>query len=404
MKTNRRILVDNATLSGVERITGVSQTANLNNIDNDILCLEKLVTAILFSDSLLGVDDYKAEYRSSRLQRFSFVDFLKLGDQAYSDLASESAAFARSMSFNFQGSKPAGDVVSFFEALRISPQLRWDIFVSSEYLTLSYLVGDAKHTNYERSIDSAFRNEVVDGQMVGASNRSKISVTDRPDIQDVKDLVKALSSANPHFAGSDGKSALERIIFGYGWTAERSHFYNAVAQIYGADAYLSPLRDAFCESCCRLDYPGQIQSLIESLKSKANEALISILEPSGRAKFVMRLPFFTAYLISNTENASQCIDLALSMRNKQEFRDCRSIFHNLDHISTTERVQEVNGVLKYLSESCSNLMKNYSVATGNGTPFSISVGLTGVTFGVKLGGLLRSYKNRAFSRVFRNIA
>ena len=49
MNTNRRILIDNATLSGVERITGASRTLNLNNIDNDILCLEKLVTAILFS-------------------------------------------------------------------------------------------------------------------------------------------------------------------------------------------------------------------------------------------------------------------------------------------------------------------------------------------------------------------
>ncbi len=36
MSTNRRILIDNATLSGVERITGVSRTLNLNNIENDL--------------------------------------------------------------------------------------------------------------------------------------------------------------------------------------------------------------------------------------------------------------------------------------------------------------------------------------------------------------------------------
>lgn len=404
MSTYRRILVDNATLSGVERIAGISQTANLNYVDNDILCLEKLITAILFSDALIGVDDYKSEFRSNRLKRFSFIDFLKLEESQYQIFASEAAAFAKSMSFRFEGSKPSGDVLSFFEALRISPQLRWDIFVSSEYLTLSYLVEDTKHTTYERSIDSVFRNEDVDRKMVDEDYAPTISVDNRSDINDIKDLVEALRSANPQYAGTDGKSALARIVFGYGWTAERSHFYNAVAQIHNADAYLSPLRDAFCESCCRLDYPGQIPSLIEALKSKSTETIHSILEPSGRARFAMRLPFFTAYLITMADSPLQCIELALSMRSRQEFQDCRTIFHNLDHVSSAERVQEINGILKYLSQSCFNLMKKYAVSTANGSPFSISVGLTGFSIETKLSGLFRSYKNRAFSRVFRNIA
>src|SRR5580704_2689200 len=139
MATNRLILVDNATLSGVERLTGESQTKNLNNIDNDILCLEKLITAILFSDAIIGVDDYKDRFRSQRLKKFDFINFLNIEAQAYNALARDAADFARSMVFSFDGSKPAGDVVSFFESLRIAPQLRWDIFVSSEYLTLSFL-------------------------------------------------------------------------------------------------------------------------------------------------------------------------------------------------------------------------------------------------------------------------
>ncbi|NTH81487.1 hypothetical protein G6K97_30545, partial [Agrobacterium rhizogenes] len=126
MSANRRILIDNATLSGVERITGISQTLNLNNIDNDILCLEKLVTAILFSDELIGVDDYKDQFRSTRLKNFEFVGFSKIDQPTYAALTTEAAAFARSMAFSFEGSKPAGDVVSFFDALRIDPQLRWD--------------------------------------------------------------------------------------------------------------------------------------------------------------------------------------------------------------------------------------------------------------------------------------
>ena len=85
MSTKRRILIDNATLSGVERITGISKTLNLNNISNDILCLEKLVTSILFSDELIGVDDYKDEFRSGRLKNFDFIKFSKIDESTYRD-------------------------------------------------------------------------------------------------------------------------------------------------------------------------------------------------------------------------------------------------------------------------------------------------------------------------------
>lgn len=408
MGTNRRILVDNSTLSGVERIAGVSQTLNLNNTDNDILCLEKLVTAILFSDSLIGIDDYKDEYRSGRLKNFDFIDFFKIDDSSYSRLAEEAGAFARSMAFSFEGSKPAGDVVSFFEALRIDPQLRWDVWVSSEYLTLSFLVEDTKNPAYETSIDSVFRTEEVDRKLVatGTDHRPAFGVAGRPDVADVRDFVHALSSANPQYKGTDGKSALDRVLFGYGWAAERSHFYNAVAYRENADVYLAPLRDAFCESCCRIDHPSQANGLLETLKNKSQETLVSILEPSGRAKFAIRLPFFTAYLISKTDNPRQCIDLALSMRSASEFRDCRTIFQNLNHLSTAEKVQEINGILKFLDQSCTNLMKKYAVSTSSGLQFSLSLGFSGVSLGadVKLDRLFRSYKNEPFARVFRNIA
>lgn len=312
------------------------------------------------------------------------------------------------MTFSFDGSKPAGDVVTFFESLQIDPQLRWNIFVSSEYLTLAFLVGDPKYARYESSIDSAFRGEVTDSGCVGAQteNGPQFAVAGHPDIKDVKDFVQALSQGNPQCAGTDGQSALDRIIFGYGWTAERSHFYNAVADITGADVMLAPLRDAFCESCLRIDYPAQAIGLVNTLKKSAQESLASILEPSGGVKFAMRLPFFTAYTISKTDNPSQCIDLALSMRNAPEFQNCRTIFHNLDHLSAADKRQELNGILKYLNQSCDSLMKKYAISTKNGVPFSLSLGFSGITFGIdlKLDSLFRSHKNKAFSRVFRNIA
>jgi hypothetical protein len=214
MTTNRRILVDNATLSGVERLIGESQTRNLNNIDNDILCFEKLITAILFSDSIIGVDDYKDSFKSQRLKKFDFIDFMNIERETYNTLARDAAEFARSMVFSFDGSKPAGDVVSFFEALRIDPQLRWDIFVSSEYLTLSLLVKDIRDTHYESAIDSVFRNEDTDSNaaLAGEAFSPSVSVEQRPELTDVKAVVQAFRSGNSNFSGQDYRSLLARPI------------------------------------------------------------------------------------------------------------------------------------------------------------------------------------------------
>jgi len=406
--TNRTILLDNATLSGVGRLTGESQTLNLNNTDNDILCFEKLITAILFSDSLIGVDDYKDKFAANRLKKFDFIKFLKIDADTYNSISRDAAEFAKGMVFSFDGSKPAGDVVSFFESLRLNPQLRWDVFVSSEYLTLSLLVANTKDIRYEEAVDSVFRNEITDSDKVLAGEKfsPSVSIDKRSDISDVKELVHAFASGNPRYKDGSYKSLLGRIIFGYGWTAERSYFYNAVAAMNGADAYLAPLRDAFCESCCRLESRSQVNGLLESLKSTTQQALVKIVDASGHAKFAMKLPFFTAYCISKVDNPKQCIELALRMRDSADFRDCRVILQNLAHLSTADKYQEVNEILTFLGQSCDSLMKKYSVNTEGGLPISFSLGVSGPSIGtsIKFGNLFRLYRNRPFARVFRNIA
>ena len=407
MTTNRLVLVDNATLSGVERLTGDSQILNLNYIENDILCLEKLITAILFSDSVISVDDYKDEFRSKRSRRFEFIKFLKMEPEKYKELSTNAADFAKSLVFSFDGSKPAGDVVSFFESLRIDPQLRWDIFVSSEYLTMSLLVQDTSSLRYETAIDSVFRNEKVnaDAVVAGGGHETNISYTGHPEISEIKDLVQAFASGNAYYTGPADRSLLQRLVFGYGWAAERTHFYNAVASMNGADAFLAPLRDAFCESCCRIESRSQINSLIENLKSKSQDTLARIVETSGRARFAMKLPFFTAYLISKTDTPKQCIEHALKLRNDPDFQDCRVILQNLAHLTEKDRYAEVNQILNLLERYCTSLMKRFAVSTPNGLSFSFSLGLAGPSIGVgKLEALFAPYRNRPFARLFRNIA
>lgn len=405
--TNRVALIDNATLSGVERLLGLSQTINLNNIDNDILCFEKLINAILFSDKLIGVDDYKDKFRSDRLRRFSFIEFEKIENDLYSQINTQAADFVRNLVFSFEGSKPAGDVVAFFEALRIHPQLRWNVFSSSEYLTLSYLVSDKRDTTHEAAIDSIFRNENTDADAasVAGAVSPTVSVDGNPDISDVKALVRQFASENPNYSG-EGNSALDRMVFGYGWAAERTFFYNAIAAANGADTYLAPLRDAFCESCLRLEARSQVDILLQRLKDNAQQSVAQIVEANGRASFALKSPFFASYLISKVDTPAQCVDLALSLRNQRDFRECRVILHNMMHLSQADKYRETNQIIGQLQHSFQAMLKNYGVATAQGVQVSVSLGFSGpsASAGVKLRELFPYYRNRWFARVFKNMA
>lgn len=408
LSTNQRAIVDNATLSGVERLLGISQIRNLRYVDNDIACLEKLLTAILFSDEIIGIDDYKDEYRANRLKKFAFIDFLEIDDKLYAEHSRKAAEFAHEMTFSIENAKPAGDVVSFFEALRLDPQLRWNVFVSSEYLTLTFLTASRWDKHHELVADTFFRSEETDAKLVGTATnfQPKLAISERSEIQDIKDLVQAFADENPNYVSEDGKSALTRASFGYGWAAERSFFYNSIAHTEGANAYLAPLRDAFCESCCRIDYPSQTVGLLKSLTENTQRALASILTPTGQAHIALRLPFFTSYLISQVDTPQQCIERALELRNMKDFQECRTIFHNLSFLSAQDQTAELNQILPYLDQSCTNLMKKYGISTNGGLQYSLSLGLTGPSIATegKLSQLFRAHKNRPFTRVFRNIA
>ena len=69
-------LIDNATLTAVQRILGMAQSRSRDSVDGDIAALENLVEAILFYDELVCIDDYKEEYREQRKQVFNFMTFM----------------------------------------------------------------------------------------------------------------------------------------------------------------------------------------------------------------------------------------------------------------------------------------------------------------------------------------
>jgi hypothetical protein len=400
-------LIDNATLSGVQRLMGHSQTLNLYNTDHDICCFEKFVSSLIFSDELLAVDDYKVEYRTSRVRSFPSVALVKPEPELYRNLAGEAADFAAQTAFAFEDSKPVGEALAFFETIKLRPQMRWSIFGSSEYLTLSYLVPNPRAGSYEGSMSAAFGNESGDREKTEQPHGAVPAlIVNGGQVQEVKDFVQAFAASNPNFSGSGSNDTLQKIVFGYGWVAERSYFYNALAEHLGAETVLSPLRDAFCETNYRLDYRRELNMIVQHLSENAQLAISSIVSNSGEAKFALRMPFFTAYLLSKCDNIIEAIEEAHRMREEKTIKSCKSIMSNIQHLNRVERLKETNSLLQYLEKDMTNLLIKYSVGTEQGAPFGLSVGFSGINldFDGFLSKLFRNHRHRPFGKIFRSMA
>ena len=87
-------LIDNSTLTAVQRISGKALTKSRDSVDTDIVALENFVQAILFYDRVVAIDDYIPKYRDERIAEFPNIDFLNKADLNLDEI--EATAFEKS--------------------------------------------------------------------------------------------------------------------------------------------------------------------------------------------------------------------------------------------------------------------------------------------------------------------
>lgn len=68
-------LIDNATLTAVQRATGAVAVKTSDTINGDLCALENFLQGNLFYDDLLCIDNYKSEHRDGRKQHQASATF-----------------------------------------------------------------------------------------------------------------------------------------------------------------------------------------------------------------------------------------------------------------------------------------------------------------------------------------
>ena len=163
-------LLDNASLTAVQRLLGNIETRGKFSTDGDIVALEHVVEAILFYNEVACLDDYKPEYRESRQRDFPFVRFLDPSEFGLPTVKETAAKEAAKFKPIIRGGEFAdADFKAFFDQLRMHIICTWDMAASVYYLTMKML-GQPDTEEFEKytEISAAIFNELTDSQNAGA--------------------------------------------------------------------------------------------------------------------------------------------------------------------------------------------------------------------------------------------
>lgn len=346
----RYALIDNSTLTSVQRILGEIQVNSKSIIDNDIIAFENYIQAILFYDDLICIDDYKDEYKSKRAQSFpnvrmipkSFFDYDRF-NQLASEVTNDIVLEIRS------GKITDKDFKDYFDRLQMTFQFTWDMSSSNFFLTQKMLLGKSMLNKEEFSKMHSYlfkeHNEHYESASGFADKIPKLYDKDGNEIK-IDGDGKIRNSAD-----GDGISwQFKALVSSLNWMSHRTAFYSLAAEYLHADLFIQPIRQSFLQNIISRVYPNYSLGVFNNLRNAINlqgeETLKNVLATSDNFALSFNIPLFSAYFAKKTEDSKMIIEAAMNERNNKEFFEARTKLRELNMLLDTGNrgkcIREIN--------------------------------------------------------------
>lgn len=372
-------LIDNATLSAVQRLTGRAKSRSKDSTDGDIVALENLLQAILFYDDIVTIDDYKTEYKESRRKEFDFIRFINPSELRLNEIEADARAEALSAIPTIHGGKFAdADFRNFLDLLKVHMICTWDIKSSVYYLTMKML-GQPNSPEFGKysNISASIFSELVDAGESNARLDRKLSLLDRDG--------KPIDPIDYHILGAKsgtGKSggvtdALEAFVAALGWLSYKTLYYLHSARFLHADTFLYPVRQAY-----QIHYMQKkgvyahdfTKSVIDRMGKAMNNDLHRIVSSERAVATALDLPIFSAWLVMKCGTVTQIVDAALQLRSdkrivaaREQIREIRSYF---DANDLAEANAKISKNIKEIEKTSSLLISSFGLKSNAGVPMS----------------------------------
>lgn len=414
-------LIDNATLTAVQRATGEVPVQNSDTVNGDLCAVENFLQGILFYDDLLCIDNYKPQHRESRKKQFPYLRFLsttEYGLQAVDEAAQKEAAAIRP---EIRGGEFVDeDFSSLLEQLKMNMVCTWDQSSSVYYLTMKMLGyrGTDAYGKYS-ALSAAIFSELADvGETRGRWSKD----------------VKLVGSDGHEFSSNDFAlpragdyggvtNQLEMFVAALNWLAYKSIYYSTAAKHLKADSFIHPIRHAYQLHWMRKtgafghDFTGR---LLANLANKTKTSISDIQSHGATQTVALDLPLFSAWLTQSAGSVPDAIKAARQIRDENHFvtirESLKAIRVAFDEKGLASGNKLTTKLLGDLDKICGDLRRQYGVPSAQGIQGSFLIkalssvgsafgmpGLPDKEFALSTPEFLKSQSTKAFTTVVKDI-
>lgn len=360
-------LIDNATLTAVQRLLGKIKVRSGDSIDSDIAALENLVQAILFYDDLLCIDNYKEEFRAQRAAEFDFIRFIEEDKYGLDEVERIAADESSKMTPTIRGGEFADqDFAEFLDLLKMNIVCTWDLRSSIYYLTMKML-GKSSSAEYSKfnALSATIFQELMDrDETQGPASKPPLLIDSRGQIIKKGYAIPGAKSGGGETGGMTG--ALAAFVASLSWISFKTIYYSLAAKHLKADTFLYPIRQAF-----QLHYmekrhaygPDFTSSIIERLNTEVSKDVGKIISSDRSTAVSIDIPFFSSWLVMQCGDVKDVLGAASEIRNtpdiseaRGQLREIRLLFDSEDMVAANKKIASI---ILDVSKSTADLVAKY---------------------------------------------
>lgn len=371
-------LIDNATITAVQRLLGVASSRSRDSVEGDIAALENLVEAILFYDHIASIDNYKHEFRVPRAEQFPFVNFLGLDNRYLRDLDTQARAETESLRPEIRGGEFADeDFRSLLDQLRMHMACTWDLSQSTYYLTMK-MIGEPDTPEFEKysQLSASIFGELADHKQTTGPNpfAKECALVDSQGnpIRDGYEIRGAKSSGG---ATGGMSTSLRAFVASLSWSAFKTIYYTLAARALKADAFLYPIRQSFQLQWLQkrgifdVDFS---KAVVERFTKESTSEVATIVQSTKPYTVTLSLPFFSAWLVTEAGGIGGVIPAAVELRDDKRFVTAREqlsqLRFELDNGDPTKAVKSTSKLCRDIDESIGAISSEFSIRTKQRIP------------------------------------
>ncbi len=387
----RCALIDNSTLTAVQRILGDIPIKNKHLIDADILALESYLQAILFYDQLLFLDDYKEQYQASRKKYFSTMRYFTPSEAEYNALISQAKKITEEIVPCVEGGKfKDQDFAPFFEQLKMNVTFTWDLNDSVYYLTQKMLedAGGMDIPKYSK-LASTIYAELQDKRGVKEQDlEPQVLLYDSQG--NIIDSNYLICDKDNQLKQTKISRQVELFFSGLNWLAFRTAFYTILAQSMAEegleiDLFLHPIRNGFQLNLLSKIYSGNpsiFKPIISAMNGVTSEAINKVMGLTQPFVLQHNLPMFTVWLAEKVGDPHRFIEAAYELHDKPAFVQARQQLLELEKIRESDQsgfTKKANQLVQEVQKQMNTICTNYGVNTPQGVPLSPMISVWNVS-------------------------